>query len=79
MDQTKEPAGETLKAAGAYETILNEINAADKAAKAASSASDELATMVGRLIRRNQSIYKLFNKFDKVFILEYIYLFRLVA
>ena len=46
MEQTKEPAAETLKAASAYETIANEIEAAKAAAGDAGAAADTLASMV---------------------------------
>ena len=46
MEQTKEPAAETLKAASAYETIANEIKEAEKAASDATEAADTLAAMV---------------------------------
>ena len=46
LEQTKEPAAETLKAASAYETIANEIEAAKAAAGDAGQAADTLASMV---------------------------------
>ena len=46
LEQTKEPAAETLKAASAYETIASEINEAKKAADDATSAADTLVSMV---------------------------------
>lgn len=46
LEQTKEPAAETLKAASAYETIANEIEAAKAAAGDAGAAADTLASMV---------------------------------
>ena len=46
MEQTKEPAAETLKAASAYETIASEINEAKEAADDATTAADKLASMV---------------------------------
>ena len=46
LEQTKEPAAETLKAASAYETIASEINEAKEAADDATTAADTLASMV---------------------------------
>ena len=46
LEQTKEPAAETLKAASAYETIASEINEAKEAADDATTAADKLASMV---------------------------------
>ena len=46
LEQTKEPAAETLKAASAYETITNEIEMAQEAANKATEASNNLAAMV---------------------------------
>ena len=46
LEQTKSPAAETLKAASAYETLINEIEESRLAAEAASNASDDLSTMV---------------------------------
>ena len=46
LEQTKEPAAETLKAASAYETIANEIEAAKAAAGDAGQAADTLESMV---------------------------------
>merc|ERR1711899_538989 len=56
LEQTKEPAAETLKAASAYETIANEIEAAKAAAGDAGAAADTLASMtVGIKDKADQS------------------------
>ena len=55
MDLAKIPAAETLRAAGAYETIEREIKESEQAANDAKIASDELATMVRTVSKLNDN------------------------